>query len=84
MAELQTASPTTAPLAAPGRAPLLLSFALRARLEQWAREEHPHEICGLLVGRDGPAGTTVSRITRGGNLSVDRLAELSSTTATKR
>ncbi len=53
--------------------PLRLPLTLRLRLEEWAREGHPQEVCGLLVGRDEESGTTISRITRGRNLAGDRL-----------
>lgn len=55
--------------------PLRLPGALREQLEQWAREGHPHEICGLLVGRHDDDATTVARITRARNLAADRLRD---------
>jgi proteasome lid subunit RPN8/RPN11 len=48
---------------------------LKARqgLERWASAGHPHEVCGLLVGRQDGRATRVARVTRGRNLALDRL-----------
>lgn len=54
---------------------LRLSSALYSQLRCWAREGHPDETCGLLVGRLEAAGTLVSRVTRARNLAVDRLRD---------
>jgi proteasome lid subunit RPN8/RPN11 len=63
------------PLAATLAAPLRLPRRLRRELDAIARGGYPHEVCGLLVGRDGPGGTTIDRITEARNLAVDRLAD---------
>jgi proteasome lid subunit RPN8/RPN11 len=55
--------------------PLRLSDVLRQRLEQWAREGHPYETCGLLVGNQDGTATSVARITRARNLAVERLRD---------
>lgn len=56
-------------------AELELPPALRLQLRRWARDGHPHEICGLLVGRAGHDATRVTRVTRGRNLAADRLRD---------
>jgi proteasome lid subunit RPN8/RPN11 len=56
-------------------APLRLPRGRRAELESLAREGYPHEVCGLLVGRSGPGGTSVDRVTLAPNLAGDRRAD---------
>lgn len=45
------------------------------RLSELALQGYPHEVCGLLVGRDAGGATAVERITQAGNLATDRLAD---------
>ena len=54
---------------------LRLSAELRRELEQAAVAGHPHEVCGLLVGRAGGGVSVVQRVTRARNLAVGRLAD---------
>jgi proteasome lid subunit RPN8/RPN11 len=54
------------------RHPLRLPRVLREQIERFAVEGHPHEICGLLAGHSTASGTTVVRVTRSRNLSLDR------------
>jgi proteasome lid subunit RPN8/RPN11 len=56
-------------------APLRLPRELRSALDAIARTGYPHEVCGLLLGRDGPTGTTIERITEAANLAGDRRAD---------
>ncbi len=67
---------STAPARSPAETePLRLPPALRGQLERWASEGHPHEVCGLLVGRRNGTATSVARITRGRNLALERLRD---------
>jgi proteasome lid subunit RPN8/RPN11 len=51
---------------------LRLPVTLRARLEAWAREGHPFEACGLLIGRADDDGAEVREVMRAENLATDR------------
>jgi len=44
-------------------------------LKRTARLGYPHEVCGLLIGREDESSTRVDRMTQAGNLSTDRLAD---------
>jgi proteasome lid subunit RPN8/RPN11 len=55
-----------------GAGPLRLPRALDLRLRRWAIEGYPEESCGVLVGRETPAGTRVRRALRLGNVSPER------------
>ena len=54
-------------------APLKLPPKLRDELTALARRGYPHEVCGLLVGRETGVGTAVERITSAANLEKDRV-----------
>ena len=60
-----------------GRAPwaVQLSAAQRRELERAAGRGYPQEVCGLLVGREGPRGTAVLRVTQARNLAGERRAD---------
>jgi proteasome lid subunit RPN8/RPN11 len=42
--------------------PLILSEALKRRIEAEGSAAYPHECCGVMVGRDGAAGRVVERL----------------------
>ena len=60
-----------------GRAlpPLRWPATVLADLERRAAEGYPHEVCGLLIGRETTAGTLVARVTQARNLRKDRPAD---------
>ena len=47
----------------------------REQVDAHAVEGYPHEVCGLLVGRETPDGAVVERVVQCRNLAVDRLAD---------
>ena len=51
---------------------LLLSSAVRRDLEAWALAGHPHETCGLLLGRTRGDRVEVARALRARNLDRER------------
>jgi proteasome lid subunit RPN8/RPN11 len=57
------------------RPPLRWSHGLVADLKQRAALGYPHEVCGLLIGRETPEGTLVSRLTEARNLETARLED---------
>ena len=56
-------------------APVRLRASVHRELVEAARKGYPHEVCGLLIGRDDASGTQVVRITHAANLRTDRLAD---------
>jgi proteasome lid subunit RPN8/RPN11 len=63
---------TSEPASERDPAPLRWPTDLRADLERRASLGYPHEVCGLLIGRDTPAGTQVVRVTQARNRRDDR------------
>lgn len=57
------------------RTALRLPAKLREQLDARAVEGYPHEVCGLLLGRESPNGTVIERLERCRNLAADRLAD---------
>ena len=55
--------------------PLVWSRRVRAALFDRAARGYPHEVCGLLLGREAERGTAVERITQARNLAVERPAD---------
>ena len=69
-------APAPRPLAGPREhRALRLRSGMRRRIEALAREEYPHEGCGLLVGPPGNGLASVELVTRARNLAQDRLAD---------
>lgn len=62
----------TAEPAEDASAELCLPAALAARLERWAAQGHPEEVCGLLIGRSNGRRVETVRVTRGHNLNRER------------
>jgi len=54
---------------------LRLPRPLRAQLEHWAIAAHPHESCGLLLGRREGALIEAVHVRRGRNLNVSRAGD---------
>ena len=54
---------------------LRLPLSSLDELNELARRGYPHEVCGLLIGRQDNGETRVDRVTRARNLSTDRLAD---------
>lgn len=52
-----------------------LSHALRERIAGWARDAHPREACGLLIGSRHGAVTTVTEVTNARNIERARPGE---------
>jgi len=55
--------------------PLRLPAPVLDELKRVARAGYPHEVCGLLIGRENGTFIGVDRITQAANLSTDRLAD---------
>lgn len=49
-----------------------LPDALRRRLELWAREGYPQEICGMLIGGKSGSRVEVADVVRARNLNTER------------
>ena len=54
---------------------LRLPLSSLDELNELARRGYPHEVCGLLIGRQDNGETRVDRVTPARNLSTDRLAD---------
>jgi len=54
---------------------LRLPAPVLGQLVRLARQGHPHEVCGLLVGVLGDETIRVERISRARNLAIERLAD---------
>lgn len=51
---------------------LVLSASQRGELAERAAAGHPHEVCGLLIGRTGDGRVETVRVTSARNLNVER------------
>ncbi|HEX9731945.1 MAG TPA: M67 family metallopeptidase [Thermoanaerobaculia bacterium] len=65
--------PTIAPQ--PAGTDLHLAAELRHELAAWAELGHPHETCGLLVGRAGEGRVEVVRVAQAKNLNRERASD---------
>lgn len=59
----------------PAATELHLSKALQGRLARLARRGHPHEVCGLLVGRVAGECVAVDRVREARNLNQERAGD---------
>jgi len=59
----------------PADSELHLAAELRGELAAWAERGHPHETCGLLVGRAGERRVEVVRVAQAKNLSRERASD---------
>ncbi len=54
---------------------LRIPALLKRRLNRWARDGYPSEVCGLLVGRGGAGAILIERVEKTGNLAAERLQD---------
>lgn len=75
MSTQDKAGPRTAQTFTRGLRPLRLSASLRRWLDELAVVGYPHEVCGLLIGRETDQGLLVERVTQTRNLATNRLTD---------